>query len=116
MYYCLIAANVFVSSGKRDVNYLCVNGARLVQLCHGSALKKIGLDDKFASVNSFFQPKIVALLFSFSYEFNYHFIISNANIFMDKMSQSFNIPVSSVLETESPLTKVMMVLDKRVSK
>lgn len=102
IFYCLMAKNIFVSSGKKDVNYLCLNGARWIQLWHGSPLKRIGLDDKFSNANSFFQLNIVRLLFPFAYEFNYRYTVSNAPVFTKKMSQSFNIPVDRVLETGCP--------------
>lgn len=106
IFYCLIAKNIFVSSGKRDVNYFCLNGARWIQLWHGSPMKKIGLDDKFSNASSFFQSQIVRLCFPFAYEFNYHYTVSNAPIFTKKMSQSFNIPISKVLETGCPRNDV----------
>lgn len=102
IYFCLVAKNIFVSSGKRDVNYLCLNGARWIQLWHGSPLKKIGLDDKFSSAGSFFQSKVVRFLFPFAYEFNYQYTVSNAPVFTQKMSSAFDIPISKVLETGSP--------------
>lgn len=102
IYYCLIAENVFLTSGKKDVNYLCINGANQIQLWHGSPLKKIGLNDRFADYNSFLKRNILAVIFPFLYEFNVDYTLSNAPIFTDKMASSFNIPVVRVLETGCP--------------
>ncbi len=105
-YYSLAAKFIFVSSGKRDVNFWCINGAKWIQLWHGSPLKKIGLDDGYSQANSFFQKKIVRVLFPFVYEFNYHFTVSNAPIFTPKMSTAFNIEISNVWETGCPRNDV----------
>jgi teichoic acid glycerol-phosphate transferase len=102
IYYSLLAKNIIVSSGKRDVNYLFVNGSNLFQLWHGNPMKQIGLDDKLSSVNSFFQKKIVPVLFPFICEFNYDFVVSNASVFTDKMASAFNVPVSRIMETGCP--------------
>jgi CDP-glycerol glycerophosphotransferase len=102
IYYSLLAKNVIVSSGKRDVNYLFVNGSNIFQLWHGNPMKQIGLDDKFSSVNSFFQRKIVPLFFPFVCEFNYDYVVSNAPIFTNKMASAFNVPVSRIMETGCP--------------
>ncbi|MGB5554804.1 MAG: CDP-glycerol glycerophosphotransferase family protein [Flavobacteriaceae bacterium] len=102
IYYCLLAKNVFLTSGKRDVNYLAINGANCVQLWHGSPLKKIGLDDRFSDSNTYFQTKIVAHLYPFLTEFNIDYILSNAQVFTDKMASSFNMPIAKVLETGCP--------------
>ena len=102
IYYSLLAKYVLVSSGKKDVNFLFINGAKKIQLWHGSPLKKIGLDDIYSNANSFFQKKIVANLFPFGYEYNYNYTLSNAPIFTDKMGSSFNLNKSRVWETGCP--------------
>ncbi|MCM4150235.1 hypothetical protein DHD05_01415 [Arenibacter sp. N53] len=102
IYYSLQAKNIIVSSGKRDVNYLFTNGANCIQLWHGNPMKKIGMDDKFSNVNSFFQQVIVPKLFPFVCEFNYDYVVSNSSAFTDKMSTAFNISTNKVLETGCP--------------
>ncbi len=102
IYYSLLAKNVLVSSGKRDINYLFINGANWIQLWHGNPMKKIGLDDKFSPINSFFQRKMVPFVFPFICEFNYRFVVSNAAVFSDKMSSAFKVPLSGIMETGCP--------------
>ncbi len=106
IYYSLRAKYVFVSSGKKDVNYLFIKGAIWIQLWHGSPLKRIGLDDRYSNADSFFQKNIVAWVFPFAYEYNYHYTISTAPIFSDKMASSFNLPLNKVLETGYPRNDV----------
>jgi len=112
IYASLLAKNVIVSSGKRDVNYFFINGARWIQLWHGNPMKKIGLDDKFSSAHSFFQKKIVASFFPFAYEYNYHVVVSNAEIFTDKMASAFQVPREKVLETGCPRNDIFYSADK----
>lgn len=102
VWYSLVAKQIIISSGKRDVNYLFINGANKVQLWHGSPLKKIGLDDKFANFNSYFHKKIVPVFFPFIYEFNYDFVASNAKIFSPIMASAFNVSIEQILETGCP--------------
>lgn len=102
IYYSLLAKRIIVSSGKRDINYLFVNGADLIQLWHGNPMKQIGLDDRFSVVNSFFQRKIVPVLFPFVCEFNYDYVVSNSGAFSEKMASAFNVSISRILETGCP--------------
>ncbi len=106
IYYSLLAKNVIVSSGKRDVNYLFVNGANWTQLWHGNPMKKIGLDDKFSIVHSFFHRKIVPMLFPFIDNFNFDYVVSNSEAFSAKMASAFNIPLNRILETGCPRNDV----------
>jgi len=106
IYYSLLAKHYFVSCGKIDVNHLAGNGARWTQLWHGNPMKKIGLDDKFAPWSSFFESKIVPVLFPFIYLFNYDYLVSNAEVFSDKMASAFNMPLNRILETGCPRNDV----------
>lgn len=101
-FYSLRAKNYVVSSGRYDVNFLCSNGARWIQLWHGNPMKKIGLDDKFSSVHRFFSKKMVPILFPFVRLFDYDYVVSNAPVFTDKMASAFGIPTERVLETGCP--------------
>ena len=109
IYYSLLAKNVFISSGKKDVNSLCINGANWIQLWHGSPAKKIGLDDKYANSNSFFQQKVVKNLFPFASEFNYHRIASNAPFFSKILSSAFGTPMKQIMETGTPRNDVFFL-------
>jgi len=102
IYFSLIAKKVFVSCGKRDVNSFFINGAHWIQLWHGSPFKKIGLDDKYSSYNTFFQRVIVKNLFPFATEFNYHGIVSNAPFFTPILASAFGVSEERILETGSP--------------
>ena len=112
IFYSLLAKNVFISSGKRDVNSLCVNGANWIQLWHGSPAKKIGLDDRYANSNSFFQQKIVKNVFPFASEFNYHCVASNAAFFSKILSSAFGVPMSRIMETGTPRNDVFFLKEE----
>lgn len=112
IFYSLLARNIFISSGKQDVNALCINGAKWIQLWHGSPAKKIGLDDKYANSNSFFQQKIVKNLFPFASEFNYHRIASNAPFFTTILSSAFGTPIHRIIETGTPRNDVFFLKEE----
>lgn len=102
----LRAKNVFVSSGKKDINYLFTKTARLIHLWHGNPLKKIGLDDNLSSVNSFFYSKVIRYVFPMSYEFNYDFMVSNSKVFTPLMQSSYDMKIHQILETGCPRNDV----------
>tara|TARA_R110002167_G_scaffold206691_18_gene410800 strand:- start:6779 stop:7963 length:1185 start_codon:yes stop_codon:yes gene_type:complete len=106
IYYSLMAKNVMVSSGKRDVNFLCINGANWIHLWHGNPLKKIGLDDKFSNINATFQRRIIPVLFPFVCEFNYDYVVSNGPAFTNEMASAFNMPLARIWETGCPRNDV----------
>lgn len=106
IYYSLRAKNVFVSSGKIDVNNFFINGSNCIHLWHGNPMKKVGLDDKFSSINSYFQRRVVPILFPFICEFNYDFVVSNGPAFTGIMSSAFNAPIHNILETGCPRNDV----------
>ena len=112
IYYSLLAKNVFISSGKQDVNALCIHGANWIQLWHGSPAKKIGLDDKYANSNSFFQQKVVKNLFPFASEFNYDRIASNAPFFTTILSSAFGVPLNRIMETGTPRNDVFFLKEE----
>lgn len=102
IYYCLIAKFVFVSSIKRDVNELFINGAKKIQLWHGNPMKKIGNDDKYAASSGFFYQVFVKYVFSMAYEFDYDHIVSSAPCSTKILSSAFNISPKEILETGCP--------------
>lgn len=106
IFYSLAAQYVVVSSGKKDISYLFINGSKTIQLWHGNPMKKIGLDDKFSKVRSAFQQQIVRNFFPFAYECNFDYVVSNAKIFSEKMSSAFDVPLKNVLETGCPRNDV----------
>lgn len=112
IWFCVKAKYVFVTSRKQDVNEFFINGATLINLWHGSPLKKIGADDKYSKVNSFFYSKVVKTLFPISYEFNYDYVTSNAAIFTEKMASSFRLKTTNVLETGCPRNDVFYQPEK----
>ena len=94
------------------MNSPCINGANWIQLWHGSPAKKIGLDDKNANSNSFFQQKIVKYLFPFASEFNYHRIASNAPFFSTILSSAFGTPINQIMETGTPRNDVFFLKEE----
>lgn len=102
IYYCLIAKYVFVSSIKRDVNELCINGAKIIQLWHGNPMKKIGMDDVYSNSNSFTYQFFIGSIFSMAYEFNYDQVVSSSPCFTEILSSAFNISRDKILETGCP--------------
>jgi CDP-glycerol glycerophosphotransferase (TagB/SpsB family) len=65
-------------------------------------MKKIGLDDKYSAVHSFFQQVIVKHLFPFAYEYTFDYVVSNAQIFSIDMASAFGVNADRILETGSP--------------
>lgn len=112
IYYSLIAGRVFISSGKQDVNSFFINGALLFQLWHGNPIKKICLDDKFATSNTFLHKRILPILFPFIYEYNFDFAVSNASVFSSIFSTAFNLPLSKIIETGSPRNDSFYILEE----
>lgn len=106
VFYTLVSKKIFVSSGKKDVNCFFGNGAKWIQLWHGNPMKKIGLDDKFSPLRSFFQSKIAPTLFPFISETNYDYVVSNSSAFSDKMASAFGLERSKILETGCPRNDV----------
>jgi len=101
IYYSLIAKVVVFSSGKVDVNLFFIIGATLINTWHGAPMKKIGLDDKFASITNF--KKIVfRFIYPFYWEFNIDYIVSTAEIFNKKLSSAFNVPIRNVILSGYP--------------
>lgn len=103
-YFCLRASVFIFSSGKQDINPLLMNGAKSVQTWHGSPMKKIGLDNKFAINN--YRQELVRKLFPFYYEYNYTYLVSSASYFNDKLSSAFNVPLSNILTVGYPRNDV----------
>lgn len=102
VYYSLVAKYVFISSGKQDVNPFFIGGAQIIQLFHGSPIKKIALDDRFATSNTFFHKKILPILYPFIYEYNCNYVVSNSSIFSPILSSAFNVPIGNIIESGSP--------------
>lgn len=102
IYYSLVAKYVFISSGKQDVNNFFIGGAQIIQLFHGSPIKKIALDDRFATSNTFFHKKILPLLYPFVYEYNCNYVVSNSSVFTPILSSAFDVPIENIIESGSP--------------
>jgi len=102
VYYTAIAGHVFVTSGKKDINSLFTNGAKMVHLWHGNPIKKIGLDDSYSPANSFTYSKIVKNFFPAYYEFNYDYVIANSDYFAKIFSSAFGVTSEQILTTGCP--------------
>ena len=102
IYYSLIAGINVVSSGKKDINQYWISGSKTIQLWHGNPLKKICLDDKYSKVHSFYYKKIIKSFFPFQYEYNFDYVVSNAEIFTEIMGSAFGVKNDKVLLTGCP--------------
>jgi CDP-glycerol glycerophosphotransferase len=102
IFYSIIACLNIMSSGKKDINQFFIAGSKTVQLWHGNPIKRICLDDNYSKVHSFYYSKIVKNLFPFQYEYNYDYVVSNADIFTDRMASAFGINRKNVLLTGCP--------------
>jgi len=98
----LFAKYAIVSSVKKDVNELYINGAKTIQLWHGNPMKKIGMDDRYSEFNNFAYKNFVKHIFSMAYKFNYDRVVSNAPVFTKKMASAFNVAPSNIFETGCP--------------
>ena len=101
IWFSLIAGKVFYSNSKKDVNNYFINGATLINIWHGSPMKKIGLDDKFASLLSV-KNFVLKHLFPFIWEFKFHYLISSSEFFNKNFCSAFDIEESSILTTGYP--------------
>lgn len=79
---------VIISSGRSDINPYFINGAKVIQLWHGSPMKKIGLDDKYH--NSKFANFIFRSFFPFLYNYNQFAVVSTGEKFNSFLSSAFN--------------------------
>lgn len=102
IYYSLISKYVFLSSGKEDVNPFFINGASVIQLFHGSPIKKICLDDKYSTANTFFHKKVLPLFFPFIYEYNCKYVVSNSAVFTPILASAFDVKLENIIETGCP--------------
>jgi len=101
IFYSLIAGKVIFSSGKVDINKFFINGAKTVNVWHGAPIKKIGLDDLFANLSKY-KKIIFKYLYPFVWEFNIDYVVSTAEIFNDKLSSAFNVPVKNIIPSGYP--------------
>ena len=114
IYYTLLCEYIFISSGKKDVNSLYSNGAKLVQLWHGSPLKRIGLDDEYSSAHNFFNSIITKNLAPYWYEYNYHYTVTNSETFQNIFSSAFAIEKDNVLNLGSPRNDIFFSKKKHL--
>ena len=106
IYYSLIAGKIIYSSGKVDVNQFVINGAILINTWHGSPMKKIGLDDKFASISRF-KTFLFKYFFPFVWEFNCDYVVSSAKFFDENLSSAFDISNEKILLSGYPRCDVL---------
>lgn len=95
--YGLIAKNsIFVQTNHGDLMpFINNNRTNLIQLWHGIPLKKIGLDDSYASKATSFKHRIKKFFFRFSIE-SYNLIIACSKLDQEKFLSSFNCQKVSI--------------------
>ena len=77
-----------ISSGRSDINPYFINGAKVIQLWHGSPMKKIGFDDSYH--NSKFVNFVFRYFFPFLYNYNPFAVVSTGEKFNSFLSSAFN--------------------------
>ena len=110
IYYSLIAGKVIFSSGKNDVNKFFINGAILINTWHGAPMKKIGLDDKFASTSNSWKG-IIRYLFPFIWEYNVDFLVSIAEVFNSNLCTAFNLRNDQIILSGYPRCDLLFNTD-----
>jgi len=105
------AGLVVVSNGNPDINRLAISRAKKLHLWHGSPMKKIGLDDKFAQIgSSIFLKKAQQLwraVFPFVIE-RWDVIIACSDIFKGYMASAFGVDPTQVKVTGYPRNDILL--------
>ena len=112
-YFGILAKYVILSTAISDVNrYVCVSpSSTVLQLWHGTPLKKIHFDDKNnKSLNPIGVNRIVKLLTDFVFPFKdrkYDYTISSSDIVSDCLKSAFRIKMKNILPSGYPRNDVL---------
>ena len=100
-----LRAKVYIfSSAKYDINPLLMNGAKSIQIWHGSTLKKVGLDT-YKSRNEIKQW-VLKYIIPHKYEFNYDAVVSSSEFYANFLCTAFNMTKSQVIVSGYPRNDV----------
>jgi len=106
----LKAGFAFISSGKDDLQKYFLNGCEIVQLWHGSPMKRIELDDK--KNRSKKRESIKKVFFNFFYEYTYDYVINTSPLFVPILSSAFDINEDKILLTGFPRNDLFFITTK----
>lgn len=101
---CLTANYSIISSGKRDLIPLAVNGSIIINVWHGSPIKKICQSD-----NKSFKPKFEKFKkrwLPHIYEYDFNYIISASKEFDEILMNAFNITNEQIIKSGFPRNNV----------
>ncbi|MGD9897506.1 MAG: CDP-glycerol glycerophosphotransferase family protein [Calditrichaceae bacterium] len=106
------AGAVIVTCDLRDVNRIGLSRAKIIQLWHGTPLKKIGFDDKITTnpdrpVFYTLLKKIWYILFPFM-EDRWDMLISPSEFVSQRLSSAFNLDLSKIPVTGYPRGDVIL--------
>jgi CDP-glycerol glycerophosphotransferase len=96
----LKAGRVIISSGKKDINPFFINGAKIINLWHGSPLKKIGKSDLFTY--SRLRDVIFETFYPFIYGYKFDFLISSSKFFNPFFQDAFSLKEQQIMTTGYP--------------
>lgn len=98
---------------KFDLNRFCLNRTKLIQLWHGTPIKKIENDSiLFIKQQNQLLNKIKTLIFPFSKE-KYHYIIASSHEAALRFSTAFQIPYKNILITGYPRNDILLSHEKQ---
>ncbi len=106
------AGAVIVTCDLRDVNRIGISRAKIIQLWHGTPLKKIGFDDKITtnphrSARYKFLKKIWYMLFPFM-EDRWDMLVSPSDYVSQRLSSAFKLDLSKIPVTGYPRGDVIL--------
>lgn len=125
IYLCLKAKYAFVTHDSADINENLLGGCVLINLTHGTPLKKIGADAQYARLGSltYFYDKYIKSIIPSSKKFEFIFCADEMS--KDRFKTAFNYPVTilpfgyprwdGLFESDSKLNDVVKSYKKVIS-
>ena len=95
----LRAKIIITSNSKRDVNKYFVNGATLINLWHGSPIKKIMCDDEIHPPRT---SNLINFLFPYRCGYNYDYNLCSGKSFVKPIISAFHSSSKNLLLASSP--------------
>lgn len=110
-WFCCRAGLAVACCGNQDVNRLGISRARKLQLWHGSPMKKIGLDDRFAQLDPSNFAKALQDIWRFIFPFvveRWDRCIACSDKFRGCMASAFGISIDQVAITGYPRNDILL--------